>query len=454
VLACDILHGEPDPDMALNNWERFVSALEMPDAHFKMLLSQPQRLRILLSIFSRSQFLAESLIQHPDLLDWITSADVLNPPRRKEDISSELRELALQIPDRTAWCDALRRLRRREILRIGTRDICLKKPVEIITGELSDLADVIIDAALRHAWQRMRPQQETADNGFAAPNGLCIFAMGKLGGRELNYSSDIDLVSGYEKTPETQDDALTRFSRLMRAVRADLSDHTGEGCAYRVDLRLRPYGSSGAMVSSFEQFRTYYTGKAAAWEIQALLKCRPVAGDLQAGRPWISEAGRLIAQPRDPAAVYDAIRKMRDASVQQQQSRITAGIDVKTGIGGLRDIEFLVQGLQLIHAHSAPDILTGHTLTGLERLRKKHFLAAQAAAELSGHYRFMRRIEHCLQIMEDQQIHALPQDARELTALARRVMDNQTKGAEFLEQLDACRKTVRAYYREYMDNSP
>jgi len=254
ILVCDVLAHRPDPDMALNNWERFLQSLPDPQAHLRQILSQPMRLEILMSIFSASQFLADTLVRNPEFLDYIGRREVLHEPRSAADIAAELAHLSAETSDRTAWTDAVRRFRRREILRIGARDICLGSPTQSIMEEISDLADAVIGAALA----RIREEARSRSGAGSAPP-FCVIAFGKLGGRELNYSSDIDLMGLCSGDDTSMDSAAP----IMEALRADLSSHTVEGYAYRVDLRLRPYGTSGQLVFSVDSLRSYYTKNAA-----------------------------------------------------------------------------------------------------------------------------------------------------------------------------------------------
>ncbi len=267
VLACDVLAQRPDPDLALNSWERFLAALPDAPDHLRQMLSQPMRLELLLSIFSASRFLSDTLVRTPELLDYIGRPEVLRSARASAAITEELAGISGACPDGESWRDELRRLRRREILRIGARDMVLGTPTQRIMEEISDLAEGVLEAALA------RVRRETP---VARPLRFCIIAFGKLGGRELNYSSDLDLLGlcDADGDPEGQETAAA----FMEGIRRDLSVHTTEGYAYRVDLRLRPYGSSGQLVYPLAALTDYYTRTAALWEHQALLKARVVAG--------------------------------------------------------------------------------------------------------------------------------------------------------------------------------
>ena len=253
VLACDQLKRTPDPDMALNNWERFMSVLEHPAGQFRQLLAQPMRLEIMLGIFAGSQFLADALARNPEFFNWATNPENVRGIRQRAELDHELRRLAREYPGERDWQNALRRLRRREILRIGTRDLCLKASLTDITLDLSTLADAWIQAALDQAWERARVLHKIrADH---PGKHFCILALGKLGGRELNYSSDIDLLGVYnDPAPEAREG----FAWAMDRVGVLLSQYTEEGRAYRVDLRLRPYGGEGEPVYSVSSLLRYY----------------------------------------------------------------------------------------------------------------------------------------------------------------------------------------------------
>ncbi|MBW1785927.1 MAG: hypothetical protein JRK53_04810, partial [Deltaproteobacteria bacterium] len=185
---------------------------------------------------------------------------------------------------------------------------------------------------------------------------FCVMAFGKLGVNELNYSSDIDLMGLYDEDgvssgPGLDRDGLKRaYGRVMESLRSDLSDHTEEGYAYRVDLRLRPFGASGDLVPTLNGLLKYYRQRASLWEIQAAFKLRPVAGNISLGYGFLERLKPILVERRDRGCIVDSIEHMRRAAVRATARGIQRGTDVKSGFGGLRDVEFLVQGLQLIHA--------------------------------------------------------------------------------------------------------
>jgi glutamate-ammonia-ligase adenylyltransferase len=448
VLACDILSQKPDPDMALNNWERFLHSLPDAKRHLADILQQPMRLEILLGIFSASQFLADTLIKYPELFEHIGRSEVLRARGNREIMDAELRALSQTAKDRTDWQDALRRFRRSEMLRIGARDVCLGVPTRTIMEELSDLADALIGAALRRALGESE-ERSALRGGSDGRFRFCVVAFGKLGGRELNYSSDIDLLGVCGSDGKV--DEIEEATAVMETLRGDLSAHTSEGYVYRVDLRLRPYGSSGQLVFGIGPLFDYYSRSASLWELQALLKARPVAGDLELGSAFSVQARELLLAPHERSAVVSSIDTLRKDAVRNLKRSFLLTTDVKVGLGGLRDIEFLVQGLQLVNARSRPELLGGNTLSALEAMGKAGILAGDVVERLSGDYLFLRRVEHFLQIYEDRQTHSLPRDPEEMRALARRMLGSGATADQLTSKLSKRFERVREEYLKFSE---
>jgi glutamate-ammonia-ligase adenylyltransferase len=227
-----------------------------------------------------------------------------------------------------------------------------------------------------------------------------------------------------------------------------LSEHTDEGYVYRVDLRLRPYGSSGKLVQSTPALVEYYHHKASLWEIQALLKIRPVAGNLELGESFMHAIAPLFSQAFDVKELIHSIETLRSQKIKLAGKGMVTGIDIKSGAGGIRDIEFLTQGLQLLNCYSHADLCERHTVRALSRLRERGILAPAVADTLIADYTFLRRIEHFLQVYEDQQTHSLPHDCQELSALSNRIMGVDSKPEEFLENVEACMLRIRDVYQK------
>jgi len=441
VLVADSLRQSVDPDRALNNWEQYVLAIGAPVRHFELLLAQPKRLEILLGIFAASQFLADTLIHNPEFLNWVTASEVINGTRPRSAIESDLRGFTENL-NHDEWLNAIRRFRCREILRIGARDICLHAPIFEITADLSSLAEAMVRAALEHYWR-----ETSADITANMRDDFCILAFGKLGGRELNYSSDIDLLSIYDgKNRGSADSDL--FYRAIGQVGNYLSSHTSEGHAYRVDFRLRPYGQAGHLAYSLPALEDYYRSKAALWEIQALLKARPIAGSEKLGARFVEMVGNIMRERKSRKETIASIETMRDTVIKAVGGQFES--DIKNGSGGIRDIEFLSQGLQLANCPSIPELINGNTLDALTLIGKHNLMPQERVEQLKRDYEFLRRVEHCLQIFEDRQVHVLPDSDEDRQALARRVLGFAATADDFLKAIKLCQTRVRENFNAYL----
>ncbi len=436
VLAWDYLTRSGDPDMALNNWDRFTEQVTDRAAFFQDLLAQPRRIEMMILIFAGSQFLSDTLIRNPGFLEWISDPAVVNGRRNAAAMRRELSDQMGELTERHERLDAMRRFRRREILRIGTKDICLAGDFSEVVEELSDLARAIVSAALDHI----------LSDQPVLPGRLCILAFGKLGGNELNYSSDIDLLAVYEPDSTIHDQERVAAAVFRQLVR-DLSDFTVQGQVYRVDLRLRPWGNAGRLVYARPAAVRYYSSEAELWELQALIKLSPIAGDIALGREFLDELHRPFGKRITSAGrkeVLRTIRHLRGRAIQQYES--PNGTDIKNGQGGIRDVEFLVQALQMLHHDLYPELLTGNTLRALETMEETGILDGATVQELQEDYLFLRRIEHFLQVYDDRQLHSIPQEPEAQAKLRRVVMASSDEEKTLVSRLSDTLQRVRHRY--------
>lgn len=447
VLAVDMLARSADPDMALNNWERYVrSGIDRVD-HYRSMLSQPKKLQVMIDIFAASQFLSDALVTGSGFLEWVVDPANLYKELRKVDLEEEL---WLESDDDREWMDHMRRVKKRELLRIGTRDICLRVDLESVVKDLSILAGAVLSVAAERCVRFPLLAEDVPSSLVRSRYVICAF--GKLGGEELNYSSDIDLLMVMDSSGLEEQEAaglLSFYTGMMERITRLLSEATTGGYAYRVDLRLRPYGTAGPLVQSVSSLVHYFREKAAPWEVQALLKLGPVAGKAVLAYRFLEEVKDTMTS-LDSREVRESIHRLREASIREKEKGLARGFDVKNGRGGIRDIEFLVQGLQLARAGEHPDLVTGNTLQALAILEATGVLPSREVEELRDDYRFLRRVEHFLQLFEDRQTHTLPGDGASLTALARRVYGTGREPAGFMEEIDSRRERVRRYYRRYI----
>ncbi|HXD86929.1 MAG TPA: bifunctional [glutamate--ammonia ligase]-adenylyl-L-tyrosine phosphorylase/[glutamate--ammonia-ligase] adenylyltransferase [Urbifossiella sp.] len=422
-----------DPDMALNNLERlFAQPAARP--HVKELLAARGRgLEAALHLLAASQFFADTLAAYPELLEAIRS-----PQRRSPtvvELAAELRSAMDAAADDAGVLRAIRRFRARHQLRIGVSDILRDRPLEEVAKELSRLADAAVEAALAFALRAAIQRSGKPMTAEGKPASLTAFAFGKLGGDELNYSSDIDLLFVYDHDGETagKRTGLSNaefFAEVIRTVVRLLSQDTDRGIAYRVDLRLRPEGQRGPLVRSLAGTLSYYDTRGRTWERQALIKLRPVAGDPGLGREFLAAIEPFIYRK------YFSFAEINEVKALKRQMEARAGRpreggdgstpwnvpgDVKTGRGGIRDIEYTVQFLQLLNGGDLQAVRQRNTLLALEALEISGCLTPQETYTLADAYRFLRKTEHRLQLLFDLQTHKLPASSDEMRKLALRM---------------------------------
>ena len=459
----------PDPDLALNNLERY--AQQVLDRQFLFsLFRNPRILHLALTIFGSSQFLSDILIRHPQLFAWLLEPGVLHRPKDKEDLAAEAQQMAAQASNLERKWSALRRFKSQEILRIGLQDLVGRQSLVGITEELSNLADVIVetgdqfcraDLARRHG-----PPQLSDETGQSRECQFVVLGMGKLGGKELNFSSDIDLIFVYEEEGETAgtlgtgggpSGRLTHqefFRKLGEMLVKGLSESSPDGLLYRVDLRLRPEGRSGAIASSLRSCELYYESWGQTWERQAMIKARPMAGSLALGEAFLKMMAPFVYRQSLDLTSLDEIRAMKDRINLAVAQDARARRNVKLGYGGIREIEFLVQGVQLLHGGKNPWVREANTLRALHRLAGQDLLGDADYEALVRAYSFLRRLEHRLQIIHDRQTHTLPDDPQELTGLGRRMgyhpPEHPDAGAALVADYERHTAAVRHLYDSFL----
>ena len=412
----------PDAGMALTNLERFVASAPHPDALLRSLADSPRSLEIAVQLFSTSQYFSELLIRDSWLLERLRAEGERRDPRDLiANLWAELAPLSNEMEQRLT----LRRFRQREILRIGYNDIIRDHPLELTTLDLSNLADACVEGAYRLAKRNAEARHGIPRTATGGPARLVVLALGKLGGRELNYSSDIDLIFLHDEDGQTDGPRQTtnaeHFARMCGEIVRILADHGPLGIAYRVDLRLRPEGDQGPIARSFRSTLGYYETSGRTWERQVLIKCRPIAGDLDLGRDFLEAITPFVYRRYLGGAEIGEIKAMKRRIEQRTDSAGTAEIEVKTGRGGIRDVEFVVQFLQLLHGGGSSEVRHPSTLGAMARLESIGCLTAEERGIMEETYRFLRRVEHRLQTMFDRQTHQMPTDLEEMRKLAIRL---------------------------------
>jgi glutamate-ammonia-ligase adenylyltransferase len=374
-------------------------------------------------VLGSSDFLARLLLRHPNWVDDLVGDLPSAPPEGPID------------PDWTP----IRVAKYRGLLRIAARDLC-DRPFQQGLEELTALADRCLEAALRCA---------ATEESVPAP---ALLALGKLGGSELNFSSDVDLLFLYRAPPEQDDlEHNAEMVRLVQTFKRHLEARSDDGFGYRVDLDLRPEGRSGTLANSVEAALGYYETFGAEWERQMLIRVRALAGPADAADAFLNEIMPFIYRSLiDPGA----IRAVRDMKARIEAERRTEGrdleYDLKEGPGGIRDVEFLVQALQLFHGGRHDSIRTGNVLCALRALAEAGLLPEEAAEGLRSAYIWLRRAEHALQMVEERQTHAFPRDRAAQVGLARRLgyrdEEADTARDRLLEDWTNTRAEVRGHF--------
>lgn len=422
---------------------------------------------VLAAVVSGSQFLGELLLTSPGLLS-VFEFPQLQSPRRKEGFRREIKSF---LEPKLAACDyanaltELRRFKQRETLRIAARDLGRLSNVVEITRELSDLADVCLGAVLqiisKQFLEKYGQPLHQDSHGQWQPTPFCVFGLGKLGGQELNYSSDVDLMFLYGeegevlKEPPKKPSRATMsnhqfFCKLAEAFTAEVSGATADGFLFRVDLRLRPEGDAGPVARSLESCENYYAQWGQTWERMMLIKARRAAGD----EGLASEFLEMIQPFRFPRSVsVEILGEIATMKNRIENEVVRAGElerNVKLGRGGIREIEFITQSLQVLHAGRSPFLQIPQTLPCLQKLVQYNLLTHGQSNQLETAYCFLRDVEHRLQMDNNLQTHTLPEDAPSLLRLARLMNFNSLE--KFQSALRMHTGAVRRIYESLFKN--
>ena len=400
----ETLASAADPDLALRQLGRLIDAADTDAGGLRLALVEDavfaQRLA---RVLGASAALGDHLVRRPN--DWrqLTGPELGST----RPTAANLRDTLCEVSDR----DSLRLTYRRLLLRLAARDLSLDLAVDDAAAELADLASGALEAALRIARAELGTPADTCR--------LAVIAMGKCGGRELNYVSDVDVVFVAEPAGDTPENAALRAATMLASATMRIcSDHTAEGTLWPVDAGLRPEGKAGPLVRTLASHASYYERWAKTWEFQALLKARPVAGDAELGERYAAEiAGLTWTAAERPDFVSD-VRAMRRRVVDNIPAR-DADRELKLGPGGLRDVEFAVQLLQLVHGRADEELRSGSTLEALSALTTRGYVGREDGGVLADAYRFLRTLEHRLQLSRLRRTHVVPNDPDILRVLGR-----------------------------------
>ena len=418
----------PDAESA----ERFFRQLsEQKPSEANKLLKNKGLLSDVLTLVSFSPLLATTLLQNPPYISWLARQRSDGKTRNKEELLESLARFSLTNLEIEPPV-LLARFRRRELMRIYLRDIRRLGTIADITEEISHLADAILEYALSLARQEMDNRYgiplESDEKGKAGQARFSVVALGKLGSNELNYSSDIDLLFLYSSEGSTSGRG-TRGAVTNREYFVKLSEFiiklvggqsSGEGAAYRVDLRLRPHGRVGSLAISVKDAANYYRSSAQAWERQTMIRSRSAAGDAEIFKSFFAQIENSVFSKDE--TIENALRNVRLSKEKINLEKISGkAFNVKLGKGGIREIEFIAQALQIAYGGRDEWLRAPHTLISLSRLADRKLLSETELTELADAYDFLRRLEHRLQMEHGLQTHLVPEDAEKRRLIATRM---------------------------------
>jgi len=459
----------PDPDLAINNLERFISISGSRRMYYTLFKEQEKLMEGLLTLFGSSEFLSNILMQQPDLIYLFDPSETIGAKKREE-LSEKLSELIKGTKSREEVLDQFRRFKKREELRIGIARILKKSDFIATMKSLTDLADICLLRALEISIAKIEekygspteegPERKVKDAGFA------IIGLGKLGGRELDFGSDLDVVFVYSK------DGLTRgktnsngevtnqisnsvfFTRVYEEINQVIAGITRSGFAYKIDARLRPDGTKGMMTVSFDSFKKYLTDRAETWEKQAFIKARFIAGEKSLGGKVIKAVHHNIYKKEFDQAVALEMKEMR-RRIEEERGKEREGYkDAKLGYGGILDIEFIVQFLQLKYGGTHQVLRETNTLKVLEKLKEQGLISEDVHAKLEKAYRFLRELVFSLRIENERPLSSLPEPGYKRDILARRlrhILQDGGDGEKLFEEYSRCTTEVRVIYKSVFD---
>jgi glutamate-ammonia-ligase adenylyltransferase len=470
----------PDPPMALANMEKFLEACRRArGTYYALLAENPEIIKVLVSLFATSQFLSRNFIQHPEVLDSLVSKSYARNVKEPEDLTEELSGHLGNSAYYEDKLNTLRRFRNEEFLRIALNDIYGNTPQGQTTRQLSLIADVCLQQALDIAREELLERYGMPfcqdNDGNPCEAGFAIVGLGKLGGMELNYHSDLDIIFIYEgdgKTRPVEGTDPERFRpqtnqqyfvRLAQRIISVLTLITQEGHVYEIDTRLRPSGNQGPLVSSLPAYREYHESTAAPWERQALIKARVVTGSPELAAHYDALTAEIVYERPLPDNLAEEILRVRQRMETEIGKENETQRNIKTGRGGMVDVEFIAQYLLLLHGREKPSLRCSNTVEALYNLQTEGLISDKDYENLVTGYKFLRRLENKLRLVHDQSVNELSAAPTYLTKLARHLgYDNSSGGYDdssgrpeqlLLKEYASTTKTIRETFSRILNHT-
>jgi [glutamine synthetase] adenylyltransferase / [glutamine synthetase]-adenylyl-L-tyrosine phosphorylase len=454
-----LLPASPNPDAVVNQFERLAEGAS--SALLAQLSKHPSLVHYTIVVFGHSSWLGDTLIHNHDLFYSLMRDRNLDRSHSREEFREDFARMRSRSFE-TDTASLLARFKRREYVRIMLRDALSIATLAETTAEISALADALIEEALQDVKTQMQHRFGSPEwinaQGRVMDSRFAVLSLGKLGGNELNYSSDIDLLFLYDSGEEVAGAEISNreyFIRLVQQITELLARHTREGPVFRIDLRLRPQGGEGEPAVPLSHATQYYSRVAQDWELQAMIKARHSAGDVGLAREFLAAVQPCVYRPElNFAAIKTALVSREKIGSHRRRGLLKevrqSGIDVKIGHGGIRDIEFLVQCLQRIYGGTESWLRSRGTMFALQKLHDKEHISGKDFQNLTSAYGFLRNVEHRLQLRQGQQIHRLPQSHYELEVLARSMSREGTvamSAEEFVADVERRMAAVAEIYQ-------
>ena len=401
------------------NLIRILQGMYDKVSFIKESIKYPHYIEILICIAVNSNYLTDILVINPEYFYWVVNPSILNAKLNRVKYSKELRTILESYNSLQAKVRTLKSMKRKELLRIGLKDIYLKAPIEELTKELSILATQLSGELFTICYQEVLNKYK-----FSKIYGkYCLVALGKLGGAELNYSSDIDLILFYDKERKINrqkyfNEILTEAAQMFLKLSAEM---TG-GFLYRVDFRLRPDGRNSPLCRSIQEYLDYYESRGEDWERQMLIKAGFLSGSKSLYNKFINYLLPFIFPSSFAISPKKQILKMKQNIERQSKNEE----NIKLNLGGIRDIEFSVQALQLLNGGRNENLRSGNTLSAIEALNHSDFISKSEAKTLTSAYIFYRQIEHYLQLMNNRQTHLIPVEGELLQKMSAHLVNIHT----------------------------
>lgn len=404
----------------------------------------PHQIEILISIANNSNYLTDILVRNPEYFFWVTAPSIINQKFDANIYAKSSQNIVSSYKTFEGKVNALRNFKRKEILRIGLRDIYLSSHLSDTTNELSDLANSISTQLFNVCFEQVLNKYQVKKPA----NKFVIISLGKLGGNELNYSSDIDLIAFYDK--DSLINKKVYFNQILSEAILlfieSAGQKTGKGFLYRIDFRLRPDGRNAPLCGSYSEYLKYYEMRGEVWERQMLIKANYLCGSKSLFKKFYDYISRFIFHSSFDLSPLEQIKKIK-ISIEK---RVSSDDNIKLASGGIRDIEFSVQALQLTHSKNNLELRTGNTISALISLSSKRIISEKERDSLIEAYIFFRKIEHYLQLMNDQQTHVIPAEGEIAEKLSYYLGFKEIK--LFKQAVNAYRKFIREFYDSVFDS--